>query len=324
MLQLAYERARQLLDAEHVLVCTGASYAGVVAKQLPELPAENLLGEPEGRDSLNAVAWPAAVLARRDGDAVVAVLTADQLIRPVGAFVQALDKAFQVAEADPKALVTFGVVPNSAHTGYGYLERGADVPGFELVSQVREFKEKPDEVTAERYLKSGRYWWNAGMFVWRADTLLEQLAQLQPATYKSIVELAEHPERLGDIYPKLFKTSVDYAIMEPVSHGRGSAHVVSVALPITWLDVGSYATLAEALAVDGQANPGFGARIARDSAGNLLINTDGPDTLLAVTGLSNMAVVRTPQITLVAPLSASQQIKPLVADVAEQFGRHLA
>ena len=130
LLQLAYERVRGVVAAENVLVCAGAAYSDVVAAQLPEVPAANILGEPEGRDSLNAVAWPAAVLARRDPDAVVAVVTADQLITPVDVFARALDDGFRLATDDPGALVAFGVVPTSPHTGYGYLQRGEAIDGF--------------------------------------------------------------------------------------------------------------------------------------------------------------------------------------------------
>lgn len=314
LLQLAFERANQLLPADRILVCTGAGYADLVLEQLPDLVPENLLGEPEGRDSLNAVAWPAAVLTRRDPDAVIATLTADQLISPTEAFVSSLADGFRAAE-ELDALVTFGVVPTSPHTGYGYLRRGDDIDGFGLASHVTEFKEKPDAATAEEYLASGSYWWNAGMFVWRGATLLEQLKKLVPATYDAVQDLAARPEKLGEIYPKLFKTSVDYAIMEPVSHGKGTTQVVAVGLPINWLDVGSYASLYEAAEQMGE-NRGFGGQVALKSEGNLLINTT--DGLIAVVGLKDTAVVCTDEITLVAPLNSSQDIKALVDKVVAE------
>lgn len=324
LLRMAFERATTVVPAANVYVCTGQAHLAEVRRQLPEVPAANLLGEPEGRDSLNAAAWPAAVLQRLDPDAVIAVLTADQIIEPVDAFVAALRRAFDVVAADSSALVTFGVLPTSAHTGYGYLHRGADVAGFKDVSEVLEFKEKPDEATAERYLASGRYWWNAGMFVWRVDTFLAQLAALLPGTYQALTELAAHPERLDEIFPKLFKTSVDYAILEPVSHGAASAHVVAVGLPITWSDVGSFATLAEHLRAGGDGNAVQGNAAWLDASNNLLINTDGDDTVIAVVGLHEHVVVRTDRATLVAPLGDSQRIKDLVARVAEQVSPDLA
>ena len=190
LLRLAFERARRLVPDDRILVVTGAPYLDEVAADLPEVSRENLLGEPEGRDSLNAVAWPAAVLARRDPHAVIAQLTADQLIEPLDAFVEALEEAFDVAENTPSSLVTLGVIPTSPHTGYGYLHRGPALHGFPTACQVLEFREKPDAATAAAYLASGDYWWNAGMFVWRAETVLEQLEALEPDTHAKVLELA--------------------------------------------------------------------------------------------------------------------------------------
>ncbi len=324
LLRLAYERVSGIVPDANVLICTGAAYADVVAGELPELPAENILGEPVGRDSLNAVAWPAAVLALRDPDAVIAQVTADQVITPVGAFREALDHAFGVAEADPRALVTFGVVPSSPHTGYGYLHRGVELDAIPGAYLVREFKEKPDRTTAERYLATGEYWWNAGMFVWRAQTLLEQLDALLPETAAAVRELAEHPERLGEIYPTLAKLSVDYGVMEPVSFGRASAKVVAVPLSIDWVDVGGFASLAEQFTRDEDGNARQGVSVSLDAHDNLLVNTAGDDTVLAVAGITGMVVVVTPGATLVCPLSEAERIKELVALVADQAGQHFA
>ena len=323
LLQLAYERVRGVVAAENVLVCAGAAYSDVVAAQLPEVPVANILGEPEGRDSLNAVAWPAAVLARRDPGAVVAVVTADQLITPVDVFARALDDGFRLATDDPGALVAFGVVPTSPHTGYGYLARGADIAGYGLASEITEFKEKPDLATAETYLASGRYWWNAGMFVWRAATLLDQLRILMPQTYQKVLELAEHPERLAEIYPHLVKISVDYAVMEPVSHGQTGAHIVAVALAIQWADVGSYAALQEVLDHDEGGNARVGTVVTADASGCLLVN-DQPGTVLGVVGIQDLFVVRTADATVVGSLAASQQVKQLADKVAAEVSAELA
>lgn len=328
LLRLAFERVATLLPAERIWVCASAAYADEIIRQLPEVPAGNVLGEPVGRDSLNAVAWPAAVLAAQDPQAVVAMLTADQIIAPVDVFAEDLDEAFRIAEADPSALVTFGVLPTSPHTGYGYLERGTDLPGFPHAAHVLAFHEKPDSATAERYLASGRYWWNAGMFVWRAATLLDQLHTLLPRTYDAVVELAEHPERLAEIYPGLFKSSVDYAVMEPVARGQGSAHVVAVGLDVEWMDVGSFAALHEVLSTHGWAdelgNVCQGQVVQLDAQGNLLLNNADDVTVLAVIGLHDMVVVRTAAATLVAPLAASERVKQVVEQVAETIDPALA
>ena len=320
LLRIAFERLNGLVPADHVLVCTSADYAHVVHEELPELPAANVLGEPEGRDSLNAVAWPAAVLVDRDPDAVVAVVTADQIMHPVETFRSALQTGFEVAEASADALVTFGVVPTSPHTGYGYLQRGETLAGTPDVSAVTAFKEKPDRATAEHYLSSGAYWWNSGMFVWRARTLLEQIEILLPATSDAVLLLARHPERLEEIYPTLPKISVDYAVMEPVSHGQGSARVVAVRLPITWHDVGGYAALSEQLPRDEHGNATSGISVLVDAHDNLVLNQGDDGRLVAVVGLSDTVIVQTPQITLVCPMSEGERVKELLAKVTGELG----
>ncbi|MBU4187576.1 MAG: NTP transferase domain-containing protein [Propionicimonas sp.] len=319
LLRLAFERSLASVPAERVLIVTGAAYADAVAADLPEVPVANILGEPTGRDSLNAVAWPAAVLHAQDPDAVIAQVTADQLIEPVEVFASCLETAFALAEADPTVLVTLGVVPTSAHTGYGYLHRGAAIDGFTGAHEVVQFAEKPALELAEQYVASGEYWWNAGMFVWRAETLLGQLRQLLPATYASVLELAAQPTRLAEIFPTLFKTSVDYAVMEPVSAGRGSAHVAAVAMPVDWRDVGGYASLAEILAHDESGNAVSGNCVQLSAANNVVVNTDD-DSVIALLGVSGLVVVRTPMATLVARAEDAERIKELVAEVASKAG----
>ncbi len=324
LLRLAYERVAGMVPDAQILTCTSRAYADVVAAQLPELPAENILGEPVGRDSLNAVAWSAGVLADRDPDAVVAMVTADQVIEPIDEFQRTLQRAFDVVEAHPDALVTLGVVPTSAHTGYGYLHRAEPLEGFDGVHALAEFKEKPALDVAERYVASGEYWWNAGMFVWRAQTLLDQLATLLPDTVTKIDRIIAEPDLLDDIFPTLEKTSVDYAIMEPVSAGRTDARVVAVALDVEWRDVGGYLSLAEQFTVDSDGNAVEGLTVALDSKGCIFINMAGDDHVVAGLGLRNTLVVHTPVATLVAPLDASEKVKELVELVRTTHGPEFA
>src|SRR4249919_933295 len=324
LLRIAYERLDGIVPPDQVLVCTGADYADIVAAELPELKPANILGEPEGRDSMYAVAWPAAVLPARDRDAVIAVVTADHLMHPISAFQSAVLEAFEVAESAEDFLVTFRVVPTAPHTGYGYLRRGETIPGHPDVFAVLEFKEKPDRQTAEEYLTSGEYWWNSGMFVWRARVFLEQLRLLQPKTYEAVAELAAAPYRLSEIYPELLKISVDYALMEPVSRGEGSARVAAVRLPITWHDVGGFAALGEQLPRDEHGNATQGVSVLVDARDNLVINNAEDGRVVAVVGLTDTVIVQTPQITLVCPISEAERIKELVAEVTTQLGRGYA
>lgn len=324
LLRLAYERLVGVVPPERILVCTGRAYAEDVARQLPELAAGNILGEPEGRDSLNAVAWSAAVVADRDPDAVVAMVTADQVITPVEEFQRSLALAFEVAEQRPHALVTLGVLPTSPHTGYGYLHRAEELDGFPGVHRVAEFKEKPSREVAEQYLATGEYWWNAGMFVWRAQTLLGQLDQLLPDTAAKVRAIVADPSSLDEIFPTLQKISVDYAVMEPASVGRTDAEVVSVGLAIDWRDVGGFVSLAGLLTQDEHGNAVDGAAVTLDSQGCVLINTTGAGHVLGTIGLRDCLVVSTPTATLVAPLADSERVKELVALVREKAGDQFA
>src|SRR5262249_22491425 len=145
LLQLSYERLRGILPADRIYVCTGEAYRDKVLDNLPELPKENLLGEPEGRDTANAVGFPAAVLKKRDPDAVFAIVTADHVIEPIEAFQKSIKTGFDVVARQPNALVTFGIVPTHGHTGLGYIQRGEGFPGITGAFKVLGFREKPDK-----------------------------------------------------------------------------------------------------------------------------------------------------------------------------------
>ena len=184
---------------------------------------------------------------------------------------------------------------------------------------MRAFKEKPDRVTAEHYLDSGEYWWNSGMFVWRAATLLRQLSRCSPRrTLRSASWPRARPARRD--LPALLKISVDYAVMEPVSQGQGSAQVVAVRLPISWHDVGGFAALGEHLPRDERGNATQGVSVLVDAHDNVVINQSEDGRLVAVVGLSGTVIVQTPQITLVCPTSEAERIKELVAQVTDQLG----
>lgn len=329
LLQLSYQRLRGLLPPERIYVCTGAAHGPAILENLPELPPENLLGEPVGRDTANAVGFPAAILSKIDPNAVTAVVTADHVIEPVEVFQKALRTAFDAVREDPAALVTFGITPTHGHTGLGYIHRGESLrlksagPG---AYRVLAFKEKPDRATADRYVESGRYFWNSGMFVWRADTVLGELKQHLPAAYNGLTRIADAwatpqgPDTLAEIYPELPKISIDYAVMEPASQGKGKGHVVVVEMPVEWLDVGSWPALAETLATDEHDNAtACPTYVLIDSDNNIIVSSD-PNHLVATIGVSDMIIVQTPDITMVCPKSEAQRVKELVGRVKEKFG----
>lgn len=330
LLQLSYERLRGLLPADRIYVCTGSAHADAVLANLPELPKENLLGEPTGRDTANAVGFTAAVLHKRDPDAVMAVVTADHVIEPVDTFQASLQAAFDLVAQDPLALVTFGIVPTHGHTGLGYIHRG---DAFPLKSakpanafRVQAFKEKPDKATADRYVESGRYYWNSGMFVWRCDTVLNDLAQFLPAAHAGWTQIADawstpaRQQTLASVYPALQKISIDYALMEPASQHKGKAKVYTVEMPVEWLDIGSWPALAETLPTDEHDNAtDCDTCVFLDSDNNIVISRD-PGHLISTIGLSDMIIVHTKDVTLVCPKHEAQRVKDLVAKVKEKFG----
>jgi mannose-1-phosphate guanylyltransferase len=329
LLRLSYDRLRGILPPDRIYVCTGSQHGQLVLDDLPELPKDNLLGEPMGRDTANAVGFSAAILRERDADAVMAITTADHVIEPVDTFQQSVKTAFDVTAEDPNALVTFGIVPTHGHTGLGYVHRGEPLmvkgkPG--AAYRVLGFKEKPDKPTADRYVESGRYYWNSGMFVWRCDTVLNELAAHLPESHKGLAQIASAwntPQRdkvLNDVYPALKKISIDYAVMEPASQHKGKANVVTVEMPIQWLDIGSWPALAETLRLDEHDNA-VDAQLAMlvDTDNNIIISHD-PEHLIATVGLSDMIIVHTRDVTMVCPKRDAQRVKDLVGKAKELYG----
>jgi mannose-1-phosphate guanylyltransferase len=257
----------------------------------------------------------------------MAAVSADHVIEPIEQFQAAVRSAFSVVEHHPEALVTFGILPTHGHTGLGYIHRGepsrSDAPG---AYHVQAFKEKPDKPTADRYVESGRYYWNSGMFVWRCDTVLNELALHLPENYRGLTKIGEawdsprRDEVLREIYPTLKKISIDYAIMEPASQQRGKAQVMVVEMPVQWLDVGSWPALAETLDTDEHSNavdcPGG---VFIDADDNIIVSDD-PNHVVGLIGISDMIVVHTKDATLFCPKSESQRVKELVGKVKEKFG----
>jgi mannose-1-phosphate guanylyltransferase len=328
LLQVSYERLRGILPANQIYVCTNAAHTQLILDDLPELPKENVLGEPMGRDTAAAVGYTAAILKKRDPDAVCAVVTADHVIEPVDVFQTAIKTAFDLTVTHPNELVTFGIVPTFGHTGLGYVHRGEPLITKEGATayKVLAFKEKPDKPTADRYVESGRYYWNSGMFVWRADTVLGELAAHLPDTHSALVKIADawgtpaQQATLNDLYPKLKKISVDFAIMEPASLGKGKAQVAVVEMPVQWLDVGAWTSLAETLATDEHNNAHeCKTSLFIDSDDNIIFSTD-PEHLITTVGVSDMIIVHTPDATMVCPKNESQRVKDLVGKLKEKFG----
>jgi mannose-1-phosphate guanylyltransferase len=328
LLRLSYDRLRGVLPADRIYICTNAAYIEDIKSAIPEIPAENILGEPAGRDTANAVGFSCAVIRKRDRDAVTAFTTADHVIEPVEKFQAALRAAFDVVAQQQNSLVTFGIVPTFGHTGLGYVQRGGNLPITTNPPsyKVQAFKEKPDKQTADRYVESGRYYWNSGMFVWRCDTMLAELAAFLPECYAGYEQIAaawgtpDQSKVLNEVYPTLKKISIDYAIMEPAGKGLGKSQVAVVEMPVQWLDVGSFPALAETLDTDEHNNAHASARVElMDSDDNVVISDD-PSHLITTIGVSDTIIIHTRDATLICPKGENQKIKDLVGRLKEKYG----
>tara|TARA_R110002073_G_scaffold37866_1_gene108943 strand:+ start:98902 stop:100002 length:1101 start_codon:yes stop_codon:yes gene_type:complete len=318
LLEIAANRASKLVPNDKQYICTGERYRTQIREGLPSFDDAHILGEPQPRDTVNAVAFAAAVFAKENPDAIFSVLTADQLIEPAETFNSAMDLGYKLVEEDPSRLVTFGIKPDHPATGYGYIEHGQPLEGTDgQAFKVARFIEKPPLEKAEAYVNSGRYDWNAGMFVFHAGTFLKLYERFMPQNAELIKHLSEawgtdkQQEVLDDIYPKLDKTSVDYGIMEPAAN-ESDVSIVGVKMEITWLDVGSWPAYGETLDADSNNNKAAGVNIATfDSKDNIVIGETDSNHTIALIGCDDLIVIRTDRATLVVPKDRAQDIKKL-------------
>ena len=333
LLELAAARLEGLVEPDRRYICTSEAYREPIRQSLPQFTNDRILGEPVGRDTINAVGFAAAVFAKQDPDAVFAVLTADHIIEPDDIFQQRIEVGFRLVEADPSRLVTFSITPTYAATGYGYVERGRPIHGIEgcmvndqpIAFEVARFVEKPDKHRAEVYVNSGMFGWNSGMFVYNAQTFLNCLKRFKPENYEGLMKIQEawgtdaQQQVLEEIYPTLPKTSVDYGIMEPASTDR-QVSIAAVMMDVNWLDVGSWPSYAQTLEPDEAGNrlTGQGKSLIVDGKNNLIVNTD-PDHTITILSAENLIVIRTKDATLVMPADKAEQLKELYENVDESL-----
>ena len=317
LLWLARERLAGLFDAENIWVITSAHYLDRVAAELPDVPRMNLIGEPVGRDTANAVGLAAYMLRRRDPDATLGVFTADHIIGPQARFAEAVRAGLAAAERFPESLVTFGITPQSAHTGYGYVRRGAAVGAGTY--RLAEFKEKPALEVAEGYLRSGEYFWNSGMFVWRAAAILAELERLLPENARVLAELAADWERVGgtragaERFAQLRKISVDFGVMEKTR----SALVVE--MNCDWKDLGSWISVASTRTPDAAGNVTIAPQVlVVDGANNVVVSE--LEHLVVALGVSDLVVIHSADATLICRREDVERIKELAALRERRFG----
>lgn len=324
MLRATVDRLGGLVPTDRVVVATTAELAGPVADELSELPREAILAEPMKRNTAPCIGLAALYVGRNDPQATMAVMPADHLIGPDDVFQEAVRYAAALVDQRPERIVTFGIRPSYPAETFGYIERGEPLAsllveegeGAPRAYRVARFHEKPDAQQARQYLDTGRFYWNSGIFVWKAQTILDALALHQPAMYARLGRIAEafgspqFAEVLRREFEALESISIDYAVMERAEE------VVVVEAPFEWDDVGSWRSLARIRGTDADGNTIDGKHLGIDTRGTIV---RGPaDHLIVTVGLSDCIVVHTPDATLVADKRDEESVRKVVELLEER------
>ncbi len=320
MLQATIHRLGSVVPADRVLIMTNERLVEPVAEQLPQLPAGSIIGEPCKRDTAPCVGLAAAMVVRRDPEAILVVMPSDHVISPIETFQQSIRQAAALVEADRLRFVTFGIQPSYPAESFGYIERGeplgaaaAAVNAF----RVQSFREKPSAEVARQYVNSGNYYWNSGIFVWSAQTILDALQQFEPAMYGHIMEIgtAVDTPRFSQVLAGEFAAiqgkSIDFAVMEHYDN------VAVIEAPFQWDDVGSWRAIARLHGADGNGNTLLGRSLAVRTSNSIIRSTD--DHLIATIGVQNLIVVHTPDATLVVNQDDEEAVREIVK-LIEQNG----
>lgn len=316
MLTQTVERLGTIVPPERVLIITNREQRDAVLEVCPMVPGGNVISEPVGRDTAAAVGLATLIVKSRCADGCFAMLPADAVIHDVEGLQSVLESAFTAAEQED-ALVTIGIKAAYPATGYGYIHRGDAVgeASGRAVYSVKEFKEKPDLMTARSYVESGQYYWNAGMFFWRVSVIAREFEQHTPMLWQALgaidggLQTGESLDVLLErFYPSLEKISVDFAIMEKAQTVR----VVESAFD--WDDVGEWPAVARHAEKDDDENVSRGSVVLHGCKGNIVIGDE--QHTLAIIGVEDLIVVRTEDATLICPKSKAQEIKGVVKSLA--------
>lgn len=328
MLSMAIQRIAPVIDPVDIHVITVAPLVEAIRRETPELPPENVIAEPEARNTAVCLTFASAIISEKyEDDPVVIVLTADHFIHDERAFQQDCRAAAECA-VESAGLITFGIRPNRAETGYGYIEVGASASVQYPVFRVDSFREKPDRATAERFLKNGDFFWNSGMFVWRNSVFQQALARHLPAMHNALRGMREAVSqaqngagKLAAVYQRLEKISIDVGLMERAEN------VLVLRASFDWDDVGTWASLYRILAKDTSGNAVFGNSIFLKSHDSIAYSVadaaesgDVPVRQRLVIGynLDGIVIVNTPDATLVLPVEDVQKVKDVVGFLRTQ------
>ena len=329
MLRATVDRLGDLVPPDRVLVATTAALAGKIAEELSELPRKAILAEPCKRNTAPCIGLAAIRIGRDDSEATMAVMPADHVIGPDESFRDAVRLAAALVDRRPERIVTFGIRPGYPAESFGYIERGEPLAA-EATSdgspsrapptglyRVKQFREKPDAETAAEYLASGRFYWNSGIFIWKAQTILDALAKHQPEMFAHLQRIADaadsadFDEVLRREFSAIKGVSIDYAVMEHATE------VLVVEAPFEWDDLGSWQSLARLRGTDEQGNTIAAKHLGLDTTGTI-VRGDG-DHLIVTLGMEDCIIVHTPDATLVADKHDEESIRK-VAEMLEERG----
>jgi mannose-1-phosphate guanylyltransferase len=324
LLQATVDRLGPLVPLERIVIATRRDLAGQTQDQLSQLPRGAILAEPCPRNTAPCIGLAAIRIVRDDPEATMVVLPADQIISPPEAFQDAVRLAAALVEEDPRRLVTFGIRPTCPATGFGYIERGeplslnGPVAAGAAIHRVRRFHEKPARPVAEEYVAAGRFSWNAGIFVWRAQTILDALARFRPEIHAHLMRIAEAADgpQFSEVLEREFaameKVSIDFAVMERAEE------VVVVEPTFQWDDVGGWAALQRYRPHDDRGNVTDAERYLQiNSSGNVL-RVEDPGHLVVVAGVKDLVVVVTPDATLVANKHDEKSIAAITEELRKR------
>ncbi len=327
LLRKCYHRLTPTFDNEHIIVQCNGEFTELVQKELPELAAENIIAEPAVRDTAAAIGLAASVISKRDPSATMLVVTADQVIEPIHDFSSVASDAIEYVNKNTDSLLTFGIKPTSPSSQFGYVEYGECVKTFDsgnAVCKVNSFKEKPDAETAKRYIATGNYNWNSGMFAWKAKTILERLFVNLPDMKAPLVKIADAwdtPQRnsvLESEFLNIPKISIDYAVMEK------DDKVYSIKLDADWLDLGSFEALREILDSDENSNIVAAAKSELLDCKDSIFVTEDDGHIIAAIGVENLIVAHSKDATLICPAGESGRLKELLEKIEKNGGlQHL-
>jgi mannose-1-phosphate guanylyltransferase len=325
MLRDSVARLEPLFDAKNFWAVTNVEQAAGVRREMRIASSHHVLAEPAGRNTAAAIGLAAIHLAHEHGDAIMAVLSADSYIAHAAKFRTLLRAALENAST-PGHLVVVGVPPTIPETGYGYIELGPVVarPRGIKAYAVKRFTEKPALPLARRYVASGRYLWNAGMFFWRVSTFLENLERYVPTTHAALLELAKtigtrkYQSALASIYPKLENISVDYAIMEPATRAAKN-HVSVIPASVGWSDIGSWSAVYDLLTKTHGTNLAAADCFTHDAEGNYFHS----HKFVAAIGVNNLVLVETDDAILICPRDRAQDVGKIVKWLEQEKRGHL-